>query len=1064
MAAAYYDFFRKILLQPDGITLEADSVEDTLTITSGNGVAFNPNASTDSFTIDVNYQLYVPLGTTSIRLNDVNSNTSDITISAGSNIVVARNSNNELVITATVGGTSKALAGITQASPGVLTTTLAHGFTDGIAVTITDVGGMTQVNGNEYYMDILTSNTFALYTDSNLSVPLDTTGFGAYTSGGIATAEYAAPQALNQLNDVSLVDLPVSGDFLQYNGTYWGKGTDINGTLTGDVKASDASVMVDSSAKTFTGDLTGAVQTASLRTSEITIALGNVAGQTTQGERAIAIGNYAGQTTQGTRAIAIGNYAGKDNQGTYATAIGNYAGNDNQGTYATALGDQAGQTSQGIFSVALGYVAGETTQDIYATALGSFSGRYRQGARAASLGVMSGHQDQGSFAVALGAYAGTYDQSQRATAIGSNAGYYYQGQNATAVGYKAGRGIIEFATYVSGGVGSTTLVVDDTSDIVAGMKLINTGGYTSGQTVVSVDSSTSLTISAVADGAPSSTIQFSSGGQGLSAVAIGDSAGETTQGINATAIGPYAGKDNQGASAVAIGNHAGRNNQAANSIVINASNLLLDNTQANSFVVKPIRGADNTNYLKYNTTTGEVTYVADVAGVFTGDLTGSVFADDSTVLVDGVAGKIVGEVTGNVNTTSLIATSIKVGGGNPTVDYDVGGEGTTNVSDSIAYTQFINGSAKTAQSFLDSKSIEPNWTAITGTDYSHTKAQLRFLRGNPTDALKAIVSNPISGYGDTIILGNVDDDGTSVELRSGLGITGSKVNLLARGDDTRILIQNESADAPGDILINNISPNANSKLELVMGTNASGVTAITLKPTGIEVWGPIEMLNHPITGNLTGNVTGTLDGDVTGSVFGDDSTVIVDAVNNSVIVNGVEMTGPGEFNNMIKIEGALQVMGGGGAVNSQAEGYYSKFEKGLGVDGDVYLNRKTNVKAVHQTMPTLVSPTGTVDLEISGGVAPSTTWYIYQPAVGCVTNLTNLELFNGYQVVVTLQIYQGSTPVLPAIQIAGVPFTTIRWQYGVVPTPAPGWNVIQYQMMMTGSTMFVTGQLGVYSN
>jgi hypothetical protein len=265
-------------------------------------------------------------------------------------------------------------------------------------------------------------------------------------------------------------------------------------------------------------------------------------------------------------------------------------------------------------------------------------------------------------------------------------------------------------------------------------------------------------------------------------------------------------------------------------------------------------------------------------------VTGSVFGDDSTILVDGVAGKIVGEVTGNINTTSLIATSIKVGGGNPTVDYDVGGEGTTNVSDSIAYTQFINGSAKTAQSFLDSKSIEPNWAAITGTDYSHTKAQLRFLRGNPTDALKAIVSNPISGYGDTIILGNVDDDGTSVELRSGLGITGSKVNLLARGDDTRILIQNESDDAPGDILINNISPNANSKLELVMGTNASGVTAITLKPTGIEVWGPIEMLNHPITGNLTGNVTGTLDGDVTGSVFGDDSSLLVDGINNRLVM------------------------------------------------------------------------------------------------------------------------------------------------------------------------------------
>ena len=201
---AFYDFFRKITLQPDGVTLEADSISDTLTITGGNGVAFNPNASTDSFTIDVDYQLFVPVGTTSIRLNDVNSNHSTVNINPGNNIAITRNSSNELVITSTVGGTSKVIGGITQASPGVVTTTVAHGFTEGIAVTITDVTGMTQVNGNEYYMNILTSTTFALYTDSNMAVPLNTNGFDAYTSGGIATAEYAAPQALNQLNDVSL--------------------------------------------------------------------------------------------------------------------------------------------------------------------------------------------------------------------------------------------------------------------------------------------------------------------------------------------------------------------------------------------------------------------------------------------------------------------------------------------------------------------------------------------------------------------------------------------------------------------------------------------------------------------------------------------------------------------------------------------------------------------------------------------------------------------------------------------------------------------------------------------
>ena len=250
MPAAYYDFFRKILLQPDGITLEADSVDDTLTITRGTGVAFNPNATNDSFEINVDYQLYVPIGTTEIRLNDVNSNHTGVKITAGSNISIGRNNNSEITITSTVGGTSKAISNLTQTSPVVVTTTNAHSFTEGIAVTITDVTGMTQVNGNEYYMNILTSTTFALYEDSNLTTPVNGTGFSSYTSGGVATAEYGAPQALSQLADVDLVGTPpVTGGFLQYNGTFWGIGTSLAGDLTGDVVGSvfadDSTLLVD---------------------------------------------------------------------------------------------------------------------------------------------------------------------------------------------------------------------------------------------------------------------------------------------------------------------------------------------------------------------------------------------------------------------------------------------------------------------------------------------------------------------------------------------------------------------------------------------------------------------------------------------------------------------------------------------------------------------------------------------------------------------------------------------------------------------------------------------------
>lgn len=88
-----------------------------------------------------------------------------------------------------VGGSITAsVSSITQASPGVVTTTADHEFSNGQLITFTDVGGMTELNGESYYADVLTGNTFAIYSDAGLGTPLDTTGFGAYTSGGSVTA------------------------------------------------------------------------------------------------------------------------------------------------------------------------------------------------------------------------------------------------------------------------------------------------------------------------------------------------------------------------------------------------------------------------------------------------------------------------------------------------------------------------------------------------------------------------------------------------------------------------------------------------------------------------------------------------------------------------------------------------------------------------------------------------------------------------------------------------------------------------------------------------------------
>lgn len=79
----------------------------------------------------------------------------------------------------TLTGSILAVSNITNANPGVVTTTLNHGFASGQVVTINGLTGMTELNGEAVTITVLTEKTF--------SVGEDTTGFPPYVSGGIVT-------------------------------------------------------------------------------------------------------------------------------------------------------------------------------------------------------------------------------------------------------------------------------------------------------------------------------------------------------------------------------------------------------------------------------------------------------------------------------------------------------------------------------------------------------------------------------------------------------------------------------------------------------------------------------------------------------------------------------------------------------------------------------------------------------------------------------------------------------------------------------------------------------------
>lgn len=74
----------------------------------------------------------------------------------------------------------------TKASPAVITSA-GHGLTSGNRVKIESVGGMTELNGNYYYVAVLSSSTFALYSDAGLGAPVNSGSYGVYTSGGTWT-------------------------------------------------------------------------------------------------------------------------------------------------------------------------------------------------------------------------------------------------------------------------------------------------------------------------------------------------------------------------------------------------------------------------------------------------------------------------------------------------------------------------------------------------------------------------------------------------------------------------------------------------------------------------------------------------------------------------------------------------------------------------------------------------------------------------------------------------------------------------------------------------------------
>jgi len=217
---------------------------------------------------------------------------------------------------------------------------------------------------------------------------------------------------------------------------------------------------------------------------------------------------------------------------------------------------------------------------------------------------------------------------------------------------------------------------------------------------------------------------------------------------------------------------------------------------------------------------------------------GSVFADDSTLLIDGSTGRIVGPVFSNV-TGNLTGN----------VTGNVTGDVTGNV------TGVVTGS-------LVGGSTGYHTGDVKGSVFADDSTLL-------IDAVAGRIVGPVFANVTGNLTGNVTGNADTATLASTLSVDGT-ANINA----SHYLVFTSTLTGAATAL-------TDTQLLFNASTNVLTVPSVVGNLTG------------NVTGNLTGNSVGVHTGEVVGSVFADDSTLLIDGTNAKIVgpVDSTSVTG-----------------------------------------------------------------------------------------------------------------------------------------------------------------------------
>lgn len=297
---------------------------------------------------------------------------------------------------------------------------------------------------------------------------------------------------------------------------------------------------------------------------------------------------------------------------------------------------------------------------------------------------------------------------------------------------------------------------------------------------------------------------------------------------------------------------------------------------------------NDANFITLADVTGEITVNP------TGDLQGSVFADNSTLLVDGVNGNVPSSVVAGIEATNWDTA------------YSWGDHSVVGYLTSVAFAD-LTSTPTTVAGYGITDAFDGTFASLTGkpstlAGYGITAAltDLGIVEGVDgqflmTDGAGSFTFEDLPGGGGGIadvssdttpqLGGDLDLNSNNITGTGDITITGTltATDFVSSGVGTPTL---ESATNLDLEAANNIVLKINTAT--VATVSSTGIAAnLTGDVTGDVTGNVTGDLVGNVTGDLVGNITatGTLDGDVTGSVFADDSTLMIDAVNNAMITD-----------------------------------------------------------------------------------------------------------------------------------------------------------------------------------